>query len=183
LDVARSPDGDKTVFAFAKDKMLLPCIERPGQKITETCGLAVDLIKEFGPASIRIDDGAAGGGVVDFLLEEQEKPDADWKLRECQIIAVNFGSRASEHHKYFDWRTEAWWLVGQMIENHELGLPEDATLFSQLTAPAMVRARDGRLKLESKDSLRARGIRSPDRADAAVLALYPSDPWFRACAW
>jgi hypothetical protein len=183
LDVARSPEGDKTAFAAAKGQQLVWVQEYPGTRTTETSGKAIELITRFGPRSIRIDDGAAGGGVVDTLIEERENPDAHRHLQECEIIPVAFGGKASESGKFFDMRTEMFWLAGQMIENHQLGLPENAKLFQQLTAPAMVRARDGRLKLESKDSMRARGIRSPDLADAAVLALYPIERWSRACTW
>lgn len=184
LDVARSPTGDLVCFAFAKGNMLLIVNAYPGQPITQTCGKCIQIIQEFGPRSIRIDDGACGGGVLDNLWESQEAPDAHHHLKQVEIIPVSFGSRAFDKGKFFDLRTEMWWSMGQQIQMHSIGLPQDARLFSQVCAPAMLQARDGRLRLESKDSLRARGIRSPDHGDAAAMALYPHDCWPRAgCAW
>jgi hypothetical protein len=183
LDVARSPEGDSTAFAAAKGNMLLWVKEYPGARTTETSGKAIEFIKKYSPRSMRVDDANAGGGVVDTLYEEQEKPGADHALKACEIIPVNFGSKADDNSRFFDWRTESWWLTGQAIENRKLGLPKDAKLFQQLTAPAMLRARDGRIKLESKDSLRARRIKSPDLGDAAVLALYPIEMFSGSGGW
>ena len=38
----------------------------------------------------------------------------------------------------------------------------------------MLQDSSGRLRLESKDAMKRRGIQSPDQADALALACYPS---------
>jgi hypothetical protein len=47
----------------------------------------------------------------------------------------------------------------------------DPGLISQLTTRKMFYDLKGRLRLESKDDLRSRGIKSPDRADAVAGAF------------
>ncbi|MFK5282549.1 hypothetical protein ACI3PL_23600, partial [Lacticaseibacillus paracasei] len=47
----------------------------------------------------------------------------------------------------------------------------DPGLFEQLTTRRLEWDAKGRLRIESKDDMRARGIKSPDRADAYVGAL------------
>ena len=50
--------------------------------------------------------------------------------------------------------------------NREIVLIRDEILVGQLTSRKMSMDMRGRIKLESKEDLRARGVRSPDRADA-----------------
>ncbi len=59
-----------------------------------------------------------------------------------------------------------------MIEQGQIILPDDRELFSQLTTRLVRTSSRGQILLESKDQLRARGVPSPDRADAVLGCLY-----------
>ena len=48
---------------------------------------------------------------------------------------------------------------------------DDAELASQLSTPKIERTGSGKIMIESKAKLAARGIKSPDRADAFVLTF------------
>jgi hypothetical protein len=53
-------------------------------------------------------------------------------------------------------------------------IPEDPQLHAELTAPETVARLDGKLQIESKKDMKARGIPSPNRADALILSFaYP----------
>lgn len=53
-------------------------------------------------------------------------------------------------------------------------LPEDPQLRDELTAPEIVPRVDGKIQIESKKDMKARGIPSPNRADALILSFaYP----------
>ena len=53
-------------------------------------------------------------------------------------------------------------------------IPEDPTLRDELQAPETVPRIDGKIQIESKKDMKARGIPSPNRADALVLSFaYP----------
>jgi hypothetical protein len=53
-------------------------------------------------------------------------------------------------------------------------LPPDPTLRDELQSPEIVPRIDGKLQIESKKDMKARGIPSPNRADALVLSFaYP----------
>ena len=53
-------------------------------------------------------------------------------------------------------------------------LPEDPTLRDELQAPEIAPRMDGKIQIESKKDMKARGIPSPNRADALVLSFaYP----------
>ncbi len=75
-----------------------------------------------------------------------------------------------------------WWHLGELLNNGKLAIPENAALIEQLTAPMMLQDSSGRLRLESKDAMKRRGIQSPDQADALALACYPSG-WICTEAW
>ena len=50
-------------------------------------------------------------------------------------------------------------------------IPEDPTLRDELQAPEIVPRVDGKLQIESKKDMKARGVPSPNRADALVLSF------------
>jgi hypothetical protein len=76
-----------------------------------------------------------------------------------------------------------WWNVGELLRAGKLELPEDVELQRELSRPAMGKSSNGRLRLESKESMKSRGIDSPDSADAVCLASYDDGWFFRPCAW
>jgi hypothetical protein len=80
-----------------------------------------------------------------------------------------FGSAATEP-QYFDFRTELYarlrdWLPGGMIAN-------DNDLKTGLCAPEKeLIGRESKEKLESKEKMKKRGIKSPDHADALAITF------------
>ena len=176
LDVARSAGGDQTVFAVVKNGVVIDIQASRQTDLMSTCGKAVEIINETGARSIRIDDGGVGGGVTDRLREVKSGTMHGNPIRECSIEAFNFGRKAFDAQKYCDVRTEMWWNLGELLRKGELSIPADPALFEQLTAPSMLQDSSGRLRLESKDSMRRRGISSPNLGDALSLAVYP-DGW------
>jgi hypothetical protein len=58
-----------------------------------------------------------------------------------------------------------------MIERRQIIIPNDEKLIAQLTSRRKLYDSKGREKLESKADLRARGVESPDRADALIGAI------------
>lgn len=54
-----------------------------------------------------------------------------------------------------------------------ISIPFHAELISQLSMPLMQRASNGKIKIESKDDMKKRGIKSPDWADMTVYLFAP----------
>lgn len=63
------------------------------------------------------------------------------------------------------WKAARDWLKGGGA------LPVDPTLRDELQAPEIVPRLDGKIQIESKKDMKARGIPSPNRADALVLSF------------
>jgi hypothetical protein len=58
-----------------------------------------------------------------------------------------------------------------MIERRQIIIPNDEKLIAQLTSRRKLYDGKGREKLERKADLAARGVESPDRADALIGAI------------
>ena len=172
LDVARSVGGDKTVFAQVQDGVLIDLQASRQPDLMTTVGRAVQLIEKTRARSIRIDDSGLGGGVTDRLKELQSQSRLS-PLWNCRVKPFNFGRKARYPKKYCDVRSEMWWNLGELLRESELKIPRNAGLIEQLLGPSMLQDSSGRMRLESKDSMRRRGISSPDLADALALACYP----------
>jgi hypothetical protein len=110
------------------------------------------------PDGIFIDAGA-GAGIIDRLKELGYK-----------VYEVNFGG-TSGSPQYYDHRTELWgkmrdWLPGAMLDNHK-------KLKADLCSPEKeLLGRESKEKLESKEKMKRRGLKSPDHADALALTFH-----------
>lgn len=100
------------------------------------------------------------GGVTDRLHELN-----------LRVNPVNNGSKAHDDH-YVNLGAEAWWGVRDRLATGSLTLPDDDVLTAQLVGRKYKYRSDGKLALEGKDEMTKRGVGSPDRADAVVLACY-----------
>ena len=85
--------------------------------------------------------------------------------------SISEASRATSSRSCRVGGAEAWFNFGRQVTNGELNLIRDETLIAQLTSRKTSCDSRGRIKLESKDELRARGLKSPDRADGVVGAF------------
>ena len=81
------------------------------------------------------------------------------------------GQAAKRTEIYTSPAAEWWSTVGQLIERRAVIIPNDEKLVAQLTSRRKQYDSKGREKLESKADLRARGVESPDRADALIGAI------------
>ena len=133
-------------------------------------GRVAEKIETLKPGAVFIDDGGVGGGVVDRLKQ----------LQFTCIIPVNFGwksdRRAIGAPAARDKRSEIWATLREALKGG-LALPDDDKLAFELLSPSYAYDAQNAIKLESKDDMRARGVRSPNIADALALTYaYPVQP-------
>jgi hypothetical protein len=127
----------------------------------ETAGRIIDTVRNV-QASCRVvvDDAGLGGGVTDRLREVGMK-----------VEAFNGGSTAHDPDLYPNRRSEAWFSFAAHLPT--LSLDPDAQLAADLVAPRYTLDSQGRRVVESKDTTKKRLGRSPDRADAILMAYAP----------
>ena len=109
------------------------------------------------PILICIDSIGLGAGVVD-RLNEQNLP----------VLGVNVSETPSISGRYARLRDELWIRTREWLESRNVRLPYDEALRDDLAAPRFAFLSDGRMQVESKNSMRARGLPSPDSADALI---------------
>jgi phage terminase large subunit len=161
------------VARFGDDASVL--IKRRGSVVTEmprtwrnidTMTLAGAIKAEYDadianrPALIVIDVIGIGAGVVD-RLHEQNLP----------ILGLNVAEQPSVTGRYVRLRDELWSRAREWLETRAVRLPRHEQLRDDLVAPRYSFVSDGRLQVEPKNSMRARGLPSPDCADALIMTF------------
>jgi len=92
---------------------------------------------------------------------------------------VNVGERpwsADGAERYVNLKAELYWSLRQRFADGEVAGLTDRTLLSQLAGLKYEHDSRGRVKIESKQDAVKRGLKSPDRAEALMLAYAPEDP-------
>lgn len=177
VDCARFGD-DKMVATVRQGYKEIEKIKRSKSSGPEIRDLIVNLCEvypdktrpEFGNRPLVVIDEAeagGGGGVVDMFMEMQ------WG----NVQGVSFGEAANEPERYFNRAAEMWLGVLKAWMPY-MGLIPDKRTLGQLTTRRYEFVNEGNVRrLESKKSLKRRGIGSPDEADSLCLAVYePSAP-------
>ena len=92
-------------------------------------------------------------------------------------MPVNFGSSARDKDKYPNLISEAWFYLQSIMD--KISLLHDKDLLTELSSRQWKMDARGRRGVESKDDYKKRGYRSPDLADATILAFYtpPKIDW------
>lgn len=67
--------------------------------------------------------------------------------------------------------TDCWINACRKIRNGTISIPNDQELKLQLTSRKSFMNSSGKLQLESKEDMKARGVPSPDRADAVAMSI------------
>ncbi len=117
-------------------------------------------IKENNPARIYVDEVGIGAGVVD-RLKEQGFP----------VRGVNVGVRAKQPRRFANARAEGYWRLKELFESGSISIPNDSQLIGELAALHYDYDTLNRFSMESKKDIRKRGLPSPDKADALMLAF------------
>jgi hypothetical protein len=153
--------ADATVIAVRQGRDILELRRHRGADTMEVAGHVIDAIEQYKPALVCIDEGGLGAGVVDRLKEQRYK-----------IRGVNFGNKAKNQTMWGNKRAEMWGAMRDWLKTGHI--PSDRFLKTDLISPRTKPDSKGTLFLESKKDMKARGLASPDAADAiAVTFAFP----------
>lgn len=154
-DIARFGSDETIIIGIGeKGEVTIEGVRR-GQDLMATAGQ----LTRYKGLKIGVDDAGLGGGVTDRLKEQG-----------VIVAPVLVGSAAREDGKFVNHRTEIYWALRESLKAGDLSLPDDRKLAADLTNHKFSYDSRGRIKLESKDDLKKRLGRSPDRADALAIA-------------
>jgi len=169
LDVARGGE-DKNVVAIRSGYACLELSEWQTPDLMDTAGRVVHMAKRHHPEAILVDVNGLGAGVYD-------------RLRELGLPVVPFLAQegtdetdSSGELQFINKRSHAWWMLRERLapyNGYRVVLPLDQELQEELAAPSYkVLEGSGRIKVDGKEDLRKKLKRSPNKADAVVMAFY-----------
>lgn len=144
-----------------------------GQDTMQVAGMGMRYLQAR-RGSLAVDVIGVGGGVVD-RIREQHPPG--------QLLAVNVAeSPTHDPDLLVNLRAQVWWDARRAFDptnttDEPLSLArleelDYQRLRSELSAASYRMTSSGKVQIESKEEMKARGLASPDLADAFCLALY-----------
>ncbi len=119
-----------------------------------------DLAQASRPSLIAIDSIGIGAGVVD-RLQEQGLP----------VLGINVSESPANAMNFMRLRDELWSRMREWLATRTVRLPRDDQMRDDLVSARYTFSSTGKLQIESKESMRRRGLPSCDSADALMLTL------------
>ena len=133
---------------------------------------------------VKIDEIGVGRGLTDWLKLEGSKG-----KHKADIVGINVAESAKDSQRFANKRAEMWWNMRDLIQPDSQGAQrvrlqlyrgeqEDGTklidyeMLSQFAAPTYNSKSNGSIAIESKVDMKKRLGRSPDSAEAMLLAFY-----------
>jgi phage terminase large subunit len=185
VDVARFGDDETVIAPRIGGKVFkLRCYNK--QDTMKTAGWVIATAKEMlrshqqlRNVEIKVDDSGVGGGVTDRLNEVIRED----RLKGWRVTPINNGSKPTrkEEEHYENRGTETWADIRELLQESfskhlqgqapSIELPNDDRLITQLSQRKYRMTSKGKIALERKEDMKKRGLDSPDRADAVVLAF------------
>lgn len=177
ISVLGAPSGSilsLDVARFGNDKNVLTKLEGRGSHryemthiedwggvdLMSTTGRVMNAIHELKPGAVVVDEDGLGGGVVD-------------RLRELKVPCIGFrgGLPAINDKKYFNLRSQGYCETADLMRKGYLKILDDEELKNELLSIKFSYDSKGRKKIETKDEMRKRGLKSPNRADSLMQAV------------
>ena len=139
--------------------------ERASWRKKDPRGEAISFLRKFGGRlkEVRVD----ADGVGYYFARHIEDAGFD-------VFDFHNGSTAANDDRFDDLKSESGWNLRDLFQEGTITGDIDDGTMSQLSAIRYDHnPKTGRIRLESKDSMAKRGIKSPDHFDAMMMALAP----------
>lgn len=167
--------GDRFAVAWRRGDKVIKIEARHGLEHEEAVAWLARIIDDDRPNRMCIDRGSMGAAIIS-TLRNMNKRYSD------VVKGIDFGGKSKSKLANpnragpFNMRAEIYGkLRDWLIEGGDL--PDDDDLASDLTGPKIKYRANNDWLLESKTDMKARGVRSPDLADAVALTFAVNE-WF-----
>lgn len=163
VDVANSEAGDKASMAWGIGVICTKIEDFRCPDSNQLGHMVMRILREENISTKRlgIDGVGVGAGTINTLRE--------YGIRDKRINLQGGASpvKTGKEEKYNNFRTQMWWQAREDLRNGEVGMPNDTELIADLTAPKF-ETQNGKIVVESKESIKKRLGRSPNKGDAFV---------------
>ncbi|WP_290646748.1 hypothetical protein [Aquabacterium sp.] len=147
----------RRVFGLDRDQKIMRLYKHGPMEVVGKVAIQADKHK---PDAINVDCTGIGSGVADRLTELG-----------YPVNRILFGGRPNRDELYVLKRDEIWGDMLEWLEDEPCQLPIDDGLATDLCGPQKGYDSSRRLRLESKEQMRKRGVSSPDSGDAVALTF------------
>lgn len=159
LDPARAGEN-RCVVAIKQGGVLVKIEDWYHPDTTHSVGMMVRLAAEWLPESVLVDEPGMGGPILD-QMNEQGLP----------VLAFNTQRAAGDKRRFFNKRAEVAWTFRKLLEADSVALPDDERLREDLLSMQYRLTPSGQIRVETKEEMKARGVKSPDFGDAVVMVF------------
>lgn len=159
VDVARFGD-DQSVVAIRQGTEFRVLRKYRELDLEQLSFRVAEWIDAETPDAVFVDANGMGAGVVDRL-----------RALGYEVTEVNAGFKAADDRTYYNKRAEMWGAARDWLRRGGC-LPDDEELKDDLTGPEYGFDNKGRIQLESKDDMKARGLPSPDTGDCLAMSFF-----------
>jgi hypothetical protein len=128
----------------------------------EVVGILHQIILKERPYRMIVDIGGLGSGIYDRLREMGHGE---------IVVGCNAGSKPLNSQKYYNKRSEMWGELKEWLNDEPCQIPDSDSLHADLCGLKYKYDSNSRLRMESKEDAKKRGVRSPDEADALCLTF------------
>jgi hypothetical protein len=159
VDVA-GPGEDETVLVIRQGDSIL------SQEVFSQADARGELVAALLPyqtrlASVNVD--AVGMGWYMALHLNESFP----------VQPINVSESSTDPERFSNLKAELYWGLRMRLEQNAMAGLTDEKMIAQLAAMRYRHNARGQVVMESKEQARKRGVRSPDRAEALMLAFAP----------
>lgn len=170
IDVA-GPGEDETVVVVRKDRAIL---DMATFAHADARGPVLDHLRpwrERGLKFVNVDTAGIGHYFAQHLA------DAGLDVREINVGERPMSDEAAE--RFSNLKAECYWHLRDLLSSGQIDGIRDRSTIAQLAGIRYKHDLRGKVVIESKEDARKRGVKSPDRAEAVMLAFAPDDPMRR----
>ncbi len=163
LDIARYGDSE-TVWLLRQGDTVLDIETWSHKDIIHTVGRTFSLFSAKGPRTVNVDCSGIGTDDADLLISHG-----------VNATKILVGQPAINNQIYGNKRAEYYMHLKHKFANGEISIPPNRKLIAQLADLRITYSpTTAKMLVESKEEMRKRNSKSPDLADALMLAFIPS---------
>src|SRR4029077_10499538 len=128
-------------------------------------GAVAEFLKRHGVKKVKVDKSGVGAYF--------EKHLGDLGL---EVMGINVGAVPRDRERFVNLKAELYWGLRERFEAGKISGTFNERTISQLTAIRYEVTPRGQIAIEAKEKMERRGVKSPDWAEALMLAFAPMKP-------
>jgi hypothetical protein len=166
LGVDMGAGGDASTTAHRRGPVVRILSEDHNPDTMQTCGKVIIERKATGAELVKIDKIGIGAGITDRGIELKEP-----------FLGINVGEVSNDPERFVNLKAEYYWGLRERFEQGDIDLdPRDEATAAELISLRFKPNSRGQIVVESKLEAKARGVQSPNRAEAIMLAFATPRP-------